>query len=624
MTDKSPTIYDTFYYDYFILTKVLEQTNFDDFLNKCGMSSSKSSLLRGYVYFSGVLIVNIIDHMERLTRAFDTYEYIAWGRGTLGGSAAHKLSKYDKNIKYVFKLRDEIKGLMKILHSKIISEKEVSEQVNKLKLTLKSAKKQIDTTYKPVKVIGNETAFRHSVLRWLINNYGYYKNQYQPGTLFYSLMTNESARSFWLGIENKNLFPHRTEIILGYKYCIMYLCDYLSPSAYSSIKNEFDNASDLEALRQACIKLGELTNCECVKIFKIRRVSMRRATSIKVAKDNGDMELLFRNRPISLIRTTEFMGYKRAYELDEATEILRRLILGYVWDSSLRNQKVELIRFEHEDPIYRTKKDYAYSYAIYIPMFGSLGISNGSYWIVFDSIALFNKGGYQSDTKRLLDRLIEVYKRNISLISVKTSYSLLKAYTTERYLDTILIKELIERLQLSLGLSTEFLACTFILKRHKANLLALHRAFNKTDLDVLAENNSTVFLVQAKTTMSLKIKNLEKDIGDVLTFFKSLDYTKIRKDYNIAASKEIKKYLFVMGFTYDVDIGDSEEDEDEPSEAELIFSRRLGIRNALNKEDIQVVFFDQLKTMNDIDGGYEDLSKKIKDAFNIEDNHLIF
>jgi hypothetical protein len=200
----------------------------------------------------------------------------------------------------------------------------------------------------------------------------------------------------------------------------------------------------------------------------------------------------------------------------------------------------------------------------------------------------------------------------------------LKTYTTERYLDTILIKELIERLQLSLGLSTEFLACMFILKRYKANLLALHKAFNKTDLDVLAENNLTAFLVQAKTTMSLKTKNLEKDIGDVLKFFKSLDYTKIRKDYNIAVNKEIKKYLFVMGFTYDIDIGDSEEDEYEPSEAELIFSRRLDIRNALIKEGIQVVFFDQLKTMNDIDGGYEDLSKKIKDAFNIESDHFIF
>jgi len=38
----------------------------------------------------------------------------------------------------------------------------------------------------------------------------------------------------------------------------------------------------------------------------------------------------------------------------------------------------------------------AYSYALYIPIFGFLG-SNGPYWLLFDSVALFNKGGYQSD-----------------------------------------------------------------------------------------------------------------------------------------------------------------------------------------------------------------------------------
>jgi len=508
---------------------------------------------------------------------------------------------------------------MKILYAKNISEKDVLKLVIGLKRLLENIKKQIDKEYEPIKILNDDITFRYSILNWLINYYGYYKSPYQPGTLFYSLMTDESIKSFWLGPENKKLSKRKDEIIFGYKCSIMYLCNYLSPAEFEGLKGEFDKALDLWALKDACMKLGEITNCETVNIFKIRRILIQKAVNINVAKTNADLELLFRNRPIHLIRTTEFNGYK-AFEIDEATLMLRQLILGYIQEYYLKGQKMKIIRFEHEDPKYR--KDYAYSYALYMPIFGSLG-SNGSYWLLFDSVALFNKSGYQSDTKILLDSLIEKYKESILLTTVKTPYNLLKAYTT-RYRDTSLIKRLNERFRLSLGLSAEFLAYLYLQSRYKARLLALDRTFYKTDIDVLAENETTIFLAQVKTTVPLKEANLKKDVEQILLYFKNLDYDKLRNNYNIPKDKELKKYLFIMGFSYDLDFTEAtEEDDEELDDSIIVPNRKLYLNEVLSKEGIEVAFFDELSDIYDNIGG-ENLQKKIKEVFNIEYNTFIF
>jgi len=616
---KQPNIYDSFYHNYFILNKMLEKEDFDKFLRTCKISNSKFNVLYGYVYFLSILAANIIDNLEQITRVAESNEIINWGRKTLADDAIHKLSKYDLNVKYVYKLKDKISKSMEILYAKNISEKDVLKLIIGLKRLLKNIKKQIDKEYKPIKILNDDITFRHSILNWLINYYGYHESPYRPGTLFYSLMTDESIKSFWLGHENKILFKRKDEIIFGYKCGIMYLCSYLSPAEFDGLKEKFDEALDLLALKDVCMKLGEITNCKTVNIFKIRRIPIQKAVHINVAKTNADLEILFRNRPIHLIRTTEFNGYK-AFEIYEATLMLKQLILGYICEYYLKGQKMEIIRFEHEDPKYR--KDHAYSYALYMPIFGSLG-SNGSYWLLFDSVSLFNKSGYQSDTKILLDSLIEKYKESILLTTVKTSYNLLKAYTT-RHGDTSLIKRLKERLGLSLGLSAEFLAYLYLQSRYKARLLALDRTFYKTDIDVLAENETTIFLAQVKTTVPLKEANLKKDVEQILLYFKNLDYDKLRNDYNIPKDKELKKYLFIMGFSYNLDFTEAtEEDDEELDDSIIVLKRKSYLNKVLSKEGIEVAFFDELSNIYDSIGG-ENLQKKIKGVFNIEYNTFIF
>lgn len=617
---KQPNIYDSFYHNYFILSKILEKKDFDEFLHTCKITNSKFNVLYGYVYFLSMLVANIIDDLEQMTRVVESNEIINWGRKTLADDAIYKLSKYDPNVKYVYKLKDKISKSMEILYAENISEKDVLKLIIGIKRLLKNLKKRIDKEYEPVKILNEDITFRHSILNWLINYYGYCESPYQPGTLFYSLMTDESIKSFWLGNENKKLSKRKGEIIFGYKCSIMYLCSYLSPAEFESLKGEFDKALDLWALKDACMKLGEITNCETVNIFKIRRIPIQKAVYINVAKTNADLEILFRNRPIHLVRTTEFNGYKASFEIGEATLMLKQLILGYIWEYYLKGQKMEIIRFEHEDPKYR--KDHAYSYALYMPIFGSLG-SNGSYWLLFDSVSLFNKSGYQSDTKILLDSLIEKYKESILLTTVKTSYNLLKAYTT-RYGDTSVIKRLKERLGLSLGLSAEFLAYLYLQSRYKARLLALDRTFYKTDIDVLAENETTIFLAQVKTTIPLKEANLKKDVEQILLYFKNLDHDKLRNDYNIPKDKEIRKFLFIMGFSYDLDFNEAaEEDDEELDDSIIVLKRKSYLNKVLSKEGIEVAFFDELSNIYDNIGG-ENLQKKIKGVFNIEYNTFIF
>jgi len=189
---KQPNIYDSFYHNYFILSKILEKGDFDKFLHTCRIPNSKFNVLYGYVYFLSILVANIIDDLEQMTRVAESNEIINWGRKTLADDAIHKLSKYDLNVKYVYKLKDKISKSMEILYAKNISEKDVLKLIIGLKRLLKNIKKQIDKEYEPIKILNDDITFRHSILNWLINYYGYYKSPYQPGTPFYILMTDES------------------------------------------------------------------------------------------------------------------------------------------------------------------------------------------------------------------------------------------------------------------------------------------------------------------------------------------------------------------------------------------------------------------------------------------------
>jgi hypothetical protein len=177
----------------------------------------------------------------------------------------------------------------------------------------------------------------------------------------------------------------------------------------------------------------------------------------------------------------------------------------------IQGENIEVIEFKQTHP---NDNRIEYSYAIFMPISGS--ISDGSYWLFFDRIALASTNdGYKSTSRYLLDGYLKVLseKFNYTIKTYKIEGNLLKDYIYHKDLQELRISQLNEKIKTSKGLLGQFIAYLYLAKKHDAKLIDISKNIGSTDIDIIAENNDTIFFVQAKSSFPFTNKSV-KEIKD--------------------------------------------------------------------------------------------------------------
>ena len=606
MTD-FPSLYDFFYADYAPLQKILDVAQVSSYFQANGFSFSE--YCRGYLYFTELSLIHIINHLEGFISDSGIDEFVMWGNQNISNKKLKELCKSDKTLEYIFTLSEFRKQLSAIRFKENISESDIVELSNITK-KLGGVLGEIDSFIIKKFDVKRKTQDRKLesmfVLNSVMNKYNYIDHQIDffpddsdgkrdmeplwPGSPFFYLMPSETKKNYCLsyGAIKKKDF----EYLMGYKLTLAAIYEHLEP-AFGQMKGDLLGQNNWFALHKSLNKIHEKLIGKYDFFKRIFDMSEVKADYSRFEtgpiSNSAQLDSIFRGREVRVIAERSDGDYPNTQNL------FMHLLFGAITLFNMKKiNKPEIIEFKQ---VYENGNWIEYTYAIYSAVGGS--IWDSSHWNVFDKLTAESDFERVSDFRRIyLDPLKKAYASDLNFSTIIVNGDVLKKYLEDKDIHLSIEKSTNEKLHEAKGLITEFLSFLYLSKISDVRLLDIRKSIPLTDIDVLAEDSKSIFIVQAKQ----EIPKTDKDFNLICSNFanatKHLGNTE----------KSIKRLLFVMRKMRmaTATIIDSQQVVIDPRKIESDFKSK----------NIDVVYFQDLKKMIN-DSEHQDLLNNLTLIFSV-------
>ena len=397
---------------------------------------------------------------------------------------------------------------------------------------------------------------------------------------------------------NQKLSKRAGLIFNGYKHTFAYLLldfsdimgsksveliDYIK-DAKTAYEIRHGGSEILSQLRQTPVKTFSIN--QIINISKERDIN---------ATTYDDLDFVFMDRNLKVIRASKFLGWSGHFDLDEGAFFFIDTLSGIVVNPEA---EVEILEITYKDDELGDNDTIAYTYALYLLMGNSY--VNASFWIVFDRIALAStKDSYKTTSKYHIDNLISKYRDQLILSKIHVKRELLMKYYLSKDLDMGHLNTYNEGIKRTNGMLIEFLTYLYTKVRYDARLIGLrvpHKETSvdglthiETDIDVLSENDEFEFVCQAKSSISILKKRLDVHLSEILKHFDGLN--------NRVTTKKVKNIVFVGNWSY---VGDTYFDESyvvEQRGMDLEELRKGYAFTILANNGILLVFYEDLRCL---------------------------
>lgn len=595
-----PSSYDYYYFDlsifktFFDINKVEEHASSE-------LNINFRNNIRGVFYLFELVLIDILHHLEGLIKNYNISDVIHWSHSSIQEEAVRKLIEAEPIIKYIFEFNSLRKKLAKIrTNNGPPIDGDITEFVNIIKSIgsiLDESNKFLIQNLGIQKVNGPEIE-KSRILNWFLVKYNYIEGHFKflpdqkkeiiicsyPGGIpFFNIMPDETSKSYHLQhtiIKNYNL-----EYLNGYKIMLLFFYKkYLVEEHYNKAKDLILNAKTWHDIHKAYGRLIRLIKNHTpilTPLFKItnERLIKEIVPGTKVTA-KYELDLIFRrinNLKIKVIRSKSYLGEPNVETL------FYHVLFGAEF---VQDKNIEIIEFKQFFP---DDDRIEFSYAIFMPVTSS--ISDSSYWLFFDELALASiNDPYESTSKIRAEHYLKFLSElpSYRIKSYEIQGDLLKKYIYNKDIEEFKTSALNEQIKASKGLLGEFIAYLFLAKKYSARLVDISKYIGSTDIDVIAENNDSLFLVQAKASFPFTKQNLE----DIFAHFNTISKV-------ISTKKKVIKILFLMNedADYEDEIKYMDDDKIEGLSEEDIENRKVEIKKELKSKGIDIYSYNDLREL---------------------------
>lgn len=600
-----PSLYDYFYYDFWILKNLCDIETFDEFI------SQKNNFLKdnykGYLYLSELAIIHLINDLEGLIDDDNISELVHWGEVDVQENEIMQYIK--KNVHPDFTFLLSYRRSLSTLRYDTFNIISLNKKLSELKLNLEKLNQEIIEIYKVKRKINNWSIEKKEIANKIVNRYNYVEFYFA----FDEKISNKEATPIWLSrplsyllspeimknycLQDPNikkyegLYAKSSALSLLYLYSKLLSNNQLKKIELKllSAKNWIDINDIREIFYEGILKRN---NSLGVKIFNTTysNLSEKLLTNDEITK-KSELKILLRGRDIYII------NHRFDTDYNNTQSLFMHVLFGavYLHKYKLRS-KPELIEIKQKYNDY----EWGYTYALYSPVGGT--IWDSSHWLFF--YELIGESSLEpSFFKMQLETYLEILKNDIIFHKYILDKNMLKNFIASEDLLTRQKNIETEKLKTFTGLLPEFLAAYYVLKENGVNI-DIHKDISNTDIDVLFENNEKRVVFQVKTSMTFQNKENNK----ILNYFNTIQ-SKFNDD------KPIEKILFFA----EEEVGDYYPllDENGSVTPNDIYKRKEDIIEFFNENNIRVKFLksfiDELKEQK----SYGDLISKLKTIYNI-------
>lgn len=609
-----PSSYDYYYFDLSIFNILFDMNKVEEYAST-ELDMNFRNNIRGVSYLFELILIDVLHHLEGLIQNYNTSDVIHWSHSSIQEEAVRKLIEVEPVIKYIFNFNSLRKELAKIrTKNDHLIDKDVTEFIN----IIKNFKSMLDESNKfliqnlGVQRVNGSEIEKPRILNWFLVKYNYIEGRnstcsYPGRAPFFYIMPDESRKSYHL--QHPLIKNYNEEYLNGYKIMLLFFYKkYLSEEYYLKAKELILSAKSWYEIHKAYGKISRLSEKPTTlfsPLFKIKNeISMKEIISGSKITAKYELDLIFRrinNLRIKVLRSNSFLG-----EAGLET-IFYHILFGAMY---VQEENIEVLEFKQFIP---NQDRIEISYAIFMPIFSS--ISDGSFWLFFDELALASiSDNYESTGKIRTDIYLGFLKDNTNyrIKRYEIEGDLLNEYIRNRDIDEFKISDINEKIKTSKGLLGEFISYLFLAKKYGARLVDVSKNIGTTDIDVIAENDDFMFLVQAKTSFPFTKQALE----DLFTHFNTIEKA-------VSTKKKMLKVLFLMDENTepDDDIQYMTENDIEGLSRENIEDRKTEIRNELKSQGIKMHSYNELRKLID-SKEYDNLKSKIDAIISYSDDEI--
>ncbi len=612
-------VYDSFYKNSQIIYKSAKFGDVINYFIKSGVPLEKTFL--GYLYLVELAILNIARNIEDLIEDDSLSERIQWGEITVEDREVRKELETHPEGRYIIDLMSVRKKLSGMRFKPNYNEADITTQLSSLREIIAKFDESVKERFAITRLNEDRALENRLTIQHICYNYALirfepaiepfpptpnYEVPIYPGLAFFNLMPKSQQCNYVL--QHTEIKKHKNNYLKGYSTSLSYLYSSFASSKVREINKRFSDADSWEDIHN----IGEAL----LEDFNIEKKTNRRLfeadyhTSVKPLEKN-EIERYVELRQVLRDRCARVFPN---WDLDES--IFIHYLIGAIERFKHFNCcKPTLIKFETD-----TESDYCLIpiryYAIFNPMRG--WISDGSHWLVFR-----NDSEHTSFADIMVREILEKNADELDYVEYAIDENLMKKYLNTMTYGTKRETREVEIKKASRGLLGEFLAAFYILKECGAEkLLALdvHHQIQDTDIDVFAETDEQVIIVQVKSSLSSK---LEDNKSILKNFEKTLKHLQNK-------TKKHRMILFLMHS----EIPDSEigtfllEDikvEELEAEATLkcvepdIAQKKREIENYFKQHDVEIILLDDITKKLGTEKCYQDLIDKLRLIFTEEE-----
>ena len=588
-----PSDYDTFYFYYYTLKKLCDFKSANNFL---AAQCKENEYIFGYLYTVQMMVIKVMNELADFSRDWNIYTLLHYGNKDLSDPLIQKLRDENAIMKYVYTLKTFRTTISDYLYSDNNPDlKSVEKDMEKLNTLITDINSYIIKEFEVKSINEGKDEARAMLLTYITNTCYRPESDLQPIIPGHP-QPEGTYKATFLG--NQKLSRRAGLIFNGYKHTFAYLLlDFSNIIGSKSVEliDYIKNAKTAYEIRHGGSAILDQLKQRHVKTFSMGQiVNISKERDIKAEKYD-DLDFVFMNRDIKVVRASKFLGWSGHFDLDEAAFFFIDTLRGIVVNPEAEVELLEITYKDDEDDD-GLDNTISYTYALYLLMGNSY--ANASFWIVFDRIALAStKDSYKTDSKYHIDNLIKAYRGQLILSKISVKRDLLMEYYLSKDLDMEHLNTYNEGIKRANGMLVEFLAYLYTKVRYDARLIGLRVPYKETstdgltrietDIDALSENNEFEFVCQAKSNIPVLKRELEGQLSEILKHFDGLK--------NRITTKKVKNIVFVGNWSY---AGDTYFDESYKAEQQGIELEELRKHNAfttLSNKGIQLVFYEDLR-----------------------------
>ena len=590
--DGLPSDYDTFYFYYYTLKKLCDFKSTNAFL---ATQCKENEYIFGYLYTVQMMMIKVMNELADFSRDWNIYTLLHYGDKDLSDPLIQKLKDENAVMKYVYTLKTFRTTISDYLYSDNSPDlNSIEKDIEKLNTLITEINSYIVKEFEVKSINEGKDEARAMLLTYITNTCYRPESDLQPIVPGHP-QSEGTYKATFLG--NQKLSRRAGLIFNGYKYTFVYLLldfsDIIGSKSVELIDYVKTAKTAYEIRHGGSEILGQLKQ-KHAKTFSVGQiVNISKERDIKAEKYD-DLDFVFMNRDIKVIRASKFLGWSGQYDLDEAAFFFIDTLRGILVNPEA---EVELLEITYIDDELDNRGDtLAYSYAFYLLIGNSY--ANASFWIVFDRIILAStKDSYRSSSKYHIDNLISTYRDQLILSKISVKRDLLMKYYLSNDLDMEHLNTYNEGIKRANGMLVEFLAYLYTKVSYDAKLIGLRVPYKatsadglthiETDIDALSENDEFEFVCQAKSSIPILKKGLEEQLSEILKHFDGLQ--------SRATAKKVKNIVFVGNWSYTGDTYFDESYKAEQQGMELEELRKNQAFMKLANMGIQLVFYEDFR-----------------------------